>query len=80
MNGTIKIRDCKKLNVVSTTKTANIMEAATLMVEKRVGTLPIVDEDNNLIGITTMHDITQVFLPNFVSLVLCQTSNFSLSF
>jgi CBS domain-containing protein len=39
------------------------------MVEKRVGTLPIVDESGMLVGVTTISDIIQIFLPDFVSLL-----------
>lgn len=69
MNDTLKICSCMKLDVLYATENVNIREAATLMVERSVGTLPIVDRDGNLIGITTMGDIIQVFLPNFVTLV-----------
>jgi CBS domain-containing protein len=65
----LKICSCMKHDVVSATENINIREAATMMVEKSIGTLPIVNRDGNLIGITTMGDIIQVFLPNFVSLV-----------
>ena len=69
MNDTLRICNCMKHDVVFTTKDTTIREAATLMVERSVGTLPIVDKTGILVGVTTMRDIIQVFLPNFVSLV-----------
>jgi len=69
MNDTMKICNCMKHDVVYATKETTIREAASQMVERSVGTLPIVDKTGVLIGVTTMRDIIQVFLPNFVPLV-----------
>ena len=43
--------------------------AAALMAENNVGTLPVVVETSELIGVTTMDNIIQIFLPDFVSLL-----------
>jgi CBS domain-containing protein len=58
-----------KHDVVFATKDTTIRAAATLMAEKSVGTLPVVDKTGALVGVTSMRDIIQVFLPNFVPLV-----------
>jgi CBS domain-containing protein len=46
-----------------------IKEAALLMAENNVGTLPVVDETMALVGVTTMRDVIHIFLPDFVSLL-----------
>ena len=40
-----------------------------MLVDRRVGTLPVLDEDGVLIGVTTITDITHIFLPDFISLL-----------
>ena len=46
-----------------------VRKAADLMAKNNVGTLPVVDETSKLIGVTTMDDIIQIFLPDFFSLL-----------
>ena len=46
-----------------------VKSAAVLMAEKNVGTLPVVVETSELIGVPTMDNIIQIFLPDFVSLL-----------
>jgi CBS domain-containing protein len=46
-----------------------VREAALLMAENNVGTLPVVDEESILIGVTTMRAVIQIFLPDFVALL-----------
>ena len=46
-----------------------VREAATLMVERHIGTLPIVDGQARLIGLLTIGDVLRLFMPDFVSLL-----------
>jgi CBS domain-containing protein len=46
-----------------------VREAALLMAENNVGTLPVVDENSMLVGVTTMREVINIFLPDFVSLL-----------
>jgi CBS domain-containing protein len=46
-----------------------IKAAAVLMAENNIGTLPVVLKTSELIGVTTMDNIIQIFLPDFVSLL-----------
>jgi CBS domain-containing protein len=46
-----------------------VREAALMMAENNVGTLPVTDEAGKLVGVTTMRDVIQIFLPDFVSLL-----------
>lgn len=63
------IKDWMKTRVYTIQPGATVKEAAGLMLEKKIGTLPVVDNEGLLIGIVTMQDIIQVFLPDFVSLL-----------
>jgi PTS system nitrogen regulatory IIA component len=64
-----KIRDCMKRKVFSVHVGTSVGKAASLVVGKRVGTLPVVDDEGNLVGVTTIKEIMQYFLPDFVSLL-----------
>ncbi len=63
------ISDWMKKKVISIHQEATVKEAAALMLENRIGTLPVVDEKGALIGLATMQDILQIFLPDFVELL-----------
>jgi CBS domain-containing protein len=58
-----------KRNVVFVRPDTTVLEAAAVLVKRRVGTLPIVDDAGTLIGVTSIKDIIQIFLPDFVSLL-----------
>ena len=58
-----------KKNVISICNDATVKDAARLMLEKRIGTLPVVDENRAIVGLTTIQDIVQIFLPDFVALL-----------
>ncbi len=60
---------CMKLQVIVGHPEMTVREAALLMAENNVGTLPVVNEASLLVGVTTMRDIIQIFLPDFVPLL-----------
>lgn len=60
---------CMKLEVIFGHPEMTVREAALLMAENNVGTLPVVDEASVLVGVTTMRDVIQIFLPDFVPLL-----------
>jgi CBS domain-containing protein len=60
---------CMKRRVISGHPEMTVREAALLMAENNVGTLPVVDEASVLVGVTTMRDVIQIFLPDFVALL-----------
>ncbi|MGD8456199.1 MAG: CBS domain-containing protein [Anaerolineales bacterium] len=63
------IKDWMKKDVFTIHQDASVKEAAAMMLEKRVGTLPVLDEDGILVGITTIHNILECFLPDFVAML-----------
>jgi CBS domain-containing protein len=65
----MNISQTMKRNVVSTIDTATIREAAAVFVKHRIGLLPIVDQDNKLVGAVTLRDMMDLELPDFVNFV-----------
>ncbi len=63
------IMDWMKWGVISVRADTSIEQAAELVVEKRIGTLPVVDEAGFLVGVAQLRDLIQIFLPDFVSLL-----------
>lgn len=51
------VKDLFNKDVISISKDSSIEEAAKLMTEKEIGGLPVVDEDNSLVGIITEKDM-----------------------
>ncbi|MBR3264535.1 MAG: CBS domain-containing protein [Erysipelotrichaceae bacterium] len=58
----LTISDIMIRNVLTINKEALLEEAATIMRKNDVGCLPVVDEDNKLIGIITHNDIFTAFI------------------
>ncbi len=63
------IDSCMKRKVIFGHPEMTVREAALLMAKNNVGTLPVVDGTSILVGVTTMRDIIQIFLPDFVPLL-----------
>ena len=64
-----KIGKWMKREVISTTPAATLREVATLILDKRVGTLPVVDNGGTLVGTVSITDIVKMFLPDFVAVM-----------
>jgi CBS domain-containing protein len=60
---------CMKRRVIFGHPEMTVREAALRMAENNVGTLPVVDDASALVGVTTMRDVIQIFLPDFVALL-----------
>jgi CBS-domain-containing membrane protein len=65
----MKIRDCMKRSVVSIPETSTIRETAEVFVKAHVGLLPIIDAENNLVGVVGLRDLLSLQLPDFVNFV-----------
>jgi CBS-domain-containing membrane protein len=63
------MRDCMKRRVVTVSAGTTVQEAARLVVDQHVGTLPVVDDEGKLTGVVRLHDLVGVFLPDFVALL-----------
>lgn len=60
---------CMKRNVLSVSPTTTVREAAHLVVERHIGTLPVVDASGVLIGMVRVEELLEVFMPDFVALL-----------
>lgn len=65
----MKIRDCTVREVVSVVTTTTLGEAARLLVEKRVGLLPVTDDANRLVGVFGLSEMLALFLPACMNLI-----------
>lgn len=63
------IMNWMKWGVISVRPHTSIEQAAELIVEKRIGTLPVIDDDGMLVGVAHLRDLIQLFMPDFVSLL-----------
>jgi CBS domain-containing protein len=64
-----KVGAWMKHRVVSIGPEASLMDAAQLMYKENVGTLPVVDAEGHLLGITNMRKVIRFFLPDFINVV-----------
>lgn len=58
-----------KQHVISIPVSATIHEAAGLYAHHGIGTLPVVDEQNKLVGILHMRDLLNLIMPAFVRII-----------
>ena len=65
----MNISQCMKRDVVSILETSTVREAAAIFVKEHVGLLPIVDQNNKLVGVVGLRDLLSLVLPDFVSFV-----------
>lgn len=66
----MNISQCMKRNVISIPETTTVREAAAVFVKEHVGLLPIVDQNNRLIGVVGLRDLLSLVLPDFVNFVV----------
>lgn len=69
----MNVQSCMKTKVISIHVDETVAGAAKLMQEYHIGTLPVVDDHNNLIGILTLHSLLRIVLPDFIDFI----ANFS---
>ena len=65
----MQVSNTMKRTVISTSPQTTVLEAAKLLIQKRIGTLPVVDSNGKLIGMLTIDDILDVFIPNYFGLM-----------
>lgn len=63
------IKNWMKRNVYSIPATATIRQAAALIVERHIGLLPVVDENNRPLGAVRLSDLLSLELPAFFNLL-----------
>jgi CBS domain-containing protein len=63
------VNQAMKRTVISASPQTTVLEAAKLMIQKGIGTLPVVDNNDTLIGIVKISDILDIFIPNYFDLI-----------
>lgn len=63
------VRACMKRRVFSVKVNTTLDQAAAIMRENRIGTLPVVDQDKKLVGMLRLENILALVMPDFVHLV-----------
>jgi acetoin utilization protein AcuB len=58
----LRVDEIMTRNVLTATPDTFVEDAARLMVENKVGGLPVVDEDNQVVGVITETDVFRVFI------------------
>ena len=53
----MRVKDCMCCNVVCTTPNSTVRDVAKLMNENHIGSVPVCDENQNVVGIVTDRDI-----------------------
>jgi CBS domain-containing protein len=65
----MRVEQCMKTDVISIGPDDTVQQAAGVMVAKHIGTLPVVDAGNRLVGLLTIGDVLFLFMPDFVRLL-----------
>jgi CBS-domain-containing membrane protein len=65
----MQINQCMKQNVVSIAHSASVRRAAQLFVAHHIGTLPVIDDEEQLVGILHLRDLLRLVMPTFIDLV-----------
>ncbi len=63
------VKNCMKKNVVSISETATILEAASLIVNRHIGIIPVVNDKKELVGTIGLHDLLSLEMPAFFNLI-----------
>lgn len=63
------IKNCMKRNVISVQALATIREAAAIMAQHHVGSLPVVDLNGKVIGMIGLSDMLSLEMPAFMKLI-----------
>jgi CBS-domain-containing membrane protein len=65
----MKITDIMKHDVVSISSSASIGQAVELFIAGHIGTLPVVDQANKVIGLFPMSCAIELVMPDFIGLI-----------
>ncbi len=64
-----KISGCMKRQVVSVSASASLSEAAAVFRSAHIGTLPVVDDAEQLVGVLPLRRLLSLMMPDFLRLV-----------
>lgn len=65
----MSVRACMKHKVISIHQDSSLATAAAVIREHHIGTLPVVDHSNKLVGMLRLENLMALVMPDFVHLV-----------
>jgi CBS domain-containing protein len=65
----MQVKDCMKRTVFSVSADATIAQAARMLQEKHIGSLPVVDSSGKLVGLLPLRSLILTVMPDFINLV-----------
>ena len=65
----MKVKDFMTKEVVTATRSTPILEAMKIFSEHHYGGLPVVDEENRILGIVTKKELLMMFIPDYFDLL-----------
>jgi CBS-domain-containing membrane protein len=65
----MNISSCMKRNVFSIPTSATIGDAVSILIEKHIGLLPVVDAQGKPVGVLGLRELLSLALPSFVDLI-----------
>lgn len=64
----MKARDYMSTDVVSVGRAANVDEIASLLKKRAISGVPVVDENDKLLGVVTHEELINIFIPHYLSM------------
>ena len=64
----MKARDYMSTDVVSVGRAANVEEIASLLKKHAISGVPVVDEEERLLGVVTHEELINIFIPHYLSM------------
>ena len=65
----MNVGDCMKQNVISINVNDLIKHAVRVIVVNHIGTLPVVNDQNQLVGLVLLSDLLDLAMPDFIDLI-----------
>ena len=65
----MNVGDCMKQFVVSINVNDIIINAIRVIIDYHIGTLPVVDNQNKLVGLIQLSDLLDLAMPDFINLI-----------
>ncbi len=63
------VRACMKQKVYSVNQSSTVAVAASIIRKHHVGTLPVIDDENKLVGMVRLENLMALVMPDFVHLL-----------
>ncbi len=64
----MKVRNHMSTDVISVDRSANVAEIAALLKKQGITGVPVVDDENRLLGVVTHEELISIFVPHYLSM------------